>query len=76
MARRKSISLEGTNVQVVSAADLLLMKIIAGRRKDRVDIENILAVQGVPERDYLESWAERLGVAERLTQVLRDFGQR
>jgi hypothetical protein len=55
-------------------ADLILFKLIAGRRTDWVDIDNILAVQGVPEREYLQSWAEKLAVKPRLDQVLREAG--
>ncbi len=43
---------------------------MAGRRKDWVDIDNVVAVQGVPERPYLEQWAATLGVTDRLRRVL------
>ena len=45
-------------------------KLLAGRAKDDLDIRNVLAVQGVPDRDYLESWAGRLNVADRLARIL------
>ena len=51
-----------------------LGKLVAGRRKDWVDIENVLAFQGVPDREYPRSWAERLGVAKRLDRVLGEAG--
>lgn len=39
-----------------------------------VDIDNVVAVQGVPEREYLQRWARRLGVGERLRKVLDAAG--
>jgi hypothetical protein len=74
LTRRKHIDLGRGPISVVSAADLLLFKLVAGRRKDVVDIDNLLTVQGVPERDHLLTWAPRLGVAERLSTVLRERG--
>jgi len=62
--------LAGRGVSIVTAADLILFKLIAGRRKDWVDVDNVIAVQGVPERGYLTEWANRLGVRERLDRVL------
>jgi hypothetical protein len=31
-----------------------------------MDLRNVIAVQGVPEREYLERWAAELGVTDRL----------
>jgi predicted nucleotidyltransferase len=70
LARRIELDLGQGKVPICSAADLVLFKLIAWRRKDRVDLDNILWVQGVPERTYLEHWARILGVEERLRQVL------
>lgn len=72
MRRRVALTVRSRPIWIITAADLILFKLIAGRRKDWVDIDNILAVQGVPEREYLETWAERLGVKPRLEQVLRE----
>lgn len=66
LARRVDIDLGQGNVPICSAADLVLFKLVAWRGKDRIDLDNILWVQGVPERPYLERWARSLGVEERL----------
>ena len=68
--RRVATQVRDAVVYVVSAADLVLFKLIAGRRKDWVDIDNIVAVQGVPEPGYLETWARLLGVEDRLRRIL------
>jgi hypothetical protein len=66
------VPFEDSHIQVVTAADLILFKLMAGRRKDWVDIDNVLAIQGVPERPYLDRWATTLGVADRLHRVLNE----
>jgi hypothetical protein len=57
-------------VPVCSAADLVLFKLVAWRRKDQIDLDDVLWVQGVPERSYLEQWARALGVEDRLHKIL------
>jgi hypothetical protein len=69
-ARRVRARLEGREAWVLSPADLILHKLIAGRPKDLADIQNLLAVQGVPDRDYLEACAADLGVGEELRTAL------
>jgi hypothetical protein len=74
--RARAIRLPGIDAQalVVSPADLVLFKLMADRPKDRVDIQNVLTVQGVPDADYLRAWAQQLGVADRLARALGDAG--
>ena len=39
-----------------------------------MDVRNVLTVQGIPERAYLERWAEELGIADRLQRALASGG--
>ena len=64
IARAESIELAGVDVQVASAEDLLLMKVLAGRPQDEQDIDGLIVAQG--ERldwEYCLSLAEQLGEA-------------
>jgi len=74
--RRVPTEVLGKPCSVASAADVILLKLLSWRDRDRVDIENILLVQGVPDAAYLSDWARRLGVADRLEAALakRDRG--
>lgn len=74
-ARRVPTRIDGIEVAVVSAEDLLLFKLIANRNKDRMDIEDMLLVCGALDAAYLRKWARELGVAERLDQALREAGR-
>jgi hypothetical protein len=62
----------GIVARVITAADLILFKLLADRPKDRLDIQNVLTVQGVPEAAYVREWAERLGVSERWDRALAE----
>lgn len=64
----------GRTLWVVTPADLILFKLLAGRAKDLADVQNLLAVQGAPEPGHLRGWAERLGVTARLEAALVEAG--
>lgn len=73
--RAVTAEIAGRPRRVVTAADLVLFKLLAWRPKDRLDLLNIFTVQGVPEEAYLRAEAERLGVRERLDEILRDWNE-
>ena len=58
----------------MSPADLLLFKLLADRRKDRLDVQNILTVQGTPDPSYLREWATKLGLSAKLHAALAEAG--
>lgn len=45
MARRKQMDIQGVHVSLISPEDLVVTKVLAGRRKDLADIRGILDVQ-------------------------------
>lgn len=70
--RRRALEVEGRNVWFVSAEDLILMKLKAGRPRDFEDVVSVLS----RHRDkldigYLEDWAWRLRVYDELAYVRR-----
>jgi hypothetical protein len=69
--RRVRVRINGTEAWVLTAADLVLHKLLAGRPKDVADVDNILAVQGLPDATYLRSWSERLGVRSALEAAMQ-----
>lgn len=58
IARHVKVPLAGRDVAVVTAADLLLLKLFAGGTQDRWDIEQLLAV--VPDANVREDVESRL----------------
>ena len=59
------------HVWLVSPEDLILLKLIASRPRDFVDIDDVLFVQGSLDEEYLAThWAERLDVLAELEEAL------
>ena len=75
-ARRVRVRIDSRQVWILSAADLVLHKLVAGRAKDRADIQNILLIQGVPDSEYLHAWDKRLDVTDALRQAIAEAGLR
>jgi hypothetical protein len=57
---------------VISPEDLILMKLLANRPRDRADVADLLLVVGEVDGAYLGSWAARLGVERELRDCLAD----
>lgn len=73
--RRVPAEVEGRRLPVVSVEDLLLLKLLSDRTKDRVDVEDLLIVCGPLDPAYLRKWSGHLGITERLDRVLRESGR-
>lgn len=70
MERRGRWELHGRSVWIISAEDLVLLKLVAGRPRDMGDIEDVRFIQGDMDEAYMRYWAERLGVSSELEDVL------
>lgn len=72
--RRVPIDLEGARIWFVSKEDLILSKLLWARQSasemQRRDVQNLLATGA--DRAYLDRWAERLGIAPALKELLHD----
>jgi hypothetical protein len=76
LARSRPLDLGGVEAPVVSAEDLVVMKVLAGRRKDLEDIRSVLAVQGdrldlVRVRDLLGALESATGERKLLARLER-----
>lgn len=75
LARRQRQEAEGWQGWFVTAEDLILLKLLADRPKDRTDVADILFIQGNLDETYLRVWSERLGVVAVLEAALRQSRQ-
>jgi hypothetical protein len=70
-ARRHDIEMSGVKTCIVSREDLILSKLIwakeANSELQRRDVENLL--DDSVDRNYLDRWVERLGVADILREI-------
>ena len=72
MSRRIIDEIEGKPVRLITAEDLILFKLLAGRPRDLLDIKDILFMQGQLDEGYMRRWAAPLGVSEQLEQALAE----
>lgn len=70
MSRRILDEVEGKPVHLITAEDLILFKLLAGRPRDLLDIEDIFFMQGQLDEAYMRRWAGSLGVADQLERML------
>lgn len=70
LARRRTASFAGRQVSVMAPEDLILLKLIAFRRKDQFDVEEILKIARDLDHGYLKAWAKKLDLVERLESFL------
>ena len=72
LGRRRLIPLDMFSVWVASAEDMILLKLKASRDQDFVDVVQIISQQEKAlQLDYLWSWADRLGLEDELSYVLK-----
>lgn len=75
LTRRQRHEAEGLDAWFVSPEDLILLKLLAGRPKDRLDIADIVFIQGALDEAYLRDWATRLDVLPALEESLRPLDE-
>lgn len=68
--RRQRHAGDGWEGWFVSPEDLILLKLLADRPKVRIDIADVLFVQGTLDENYMRTWAARIGVSKILEDVL------
>ena len=70
LSRRITAEIEERKIAVVSPEDLILLKLVANRPRDLLDVADILFVQGELDQAYMHSWALTLGIPDRLEKAL------
>ena len=70
LARRHAEDLDEAAINLVSPEDLILLKLIASRPRDIADVYDILFIQVKLDTDYMRRWATKLGILEKLDEVL------
>jgi hypothetical protein len=73
LARRRREAIDGFSIWFVSPEDLVLLKLVANRPRDLLDVHDVLFTQGQLDREYLGRWAQTLGILDQLKGCLQDF---
>lgn len=76
MGRRKFLEIQGLCLPVISPEDLIVTKILAGRRKDLADVRGVLNEQGDRlDRAYIERLLGELAEALAEPRLLTRFAR-
>jgi len=75
LARRVRMELDTGFAWLVSAEDLIVLKLLAMRPRDVGDILDIFLAQGQLDEHYMRTWAAELGVEDRLRDALSQSDQ-
>ncbi len=70
--RRRKELVEGLMLWVVTVEDLILLKSLAKRPKDMLDIADVRFMQGDLDETYLRTWAATLGIADEFDEIWRE----
>jgi hypothetical protein len=70
LRRARPATIAGKPLRVMAPEDIIILKLIAKRRKDLADVEEIVSLCKDLDVDYLRDWAGRLSVGEALTEFL------
>jgi hypothetical protein len=71
LQRRQRHQAGGLAAWFVGPEDLVLLKLLAARPKDLVDVGDVIFIQGQLDEAYLQRWAGELGVSAALDEALR-----
>lgn len=70
LARRIEVAIGDRSLWVVTPEDLILLKLLASRPRDLLDVADIQFTQGELDESYMRTWAQSLGIADRLERAL------
>lgn len=57
-------------LSVATPEDLVLLKLMAARPRDLIDVADLFFIQGPMDVVYMRRWARRLGVTDRLENMI------
>lgn len=76
LSRREYAEVDETlKLAVVSPEDLIVLKVLSGRPRDAIDVQDVLFIQGAMAPKYMRHWTEKLGVLQILEESLRKFDE-
>jgi Nucleotidyltransferase of unknown function (DUF6036) len=72
LQRRRMAEVEERALWIASPEDLVLLKLLAGRPRDLIDVNDVLFTQAPLDVEYMRRWAGELGVEGALERALAE----
>jgi hypothetical protein len=70
LKRRRLAEVEGRRLWLASPEDLVLLKLIAGRPRDLIDVADVFFTQAPLDEMYMRHWAKLFKIESKLEQAL------
>ena len=71
--RSQSLSLGGVQLRLPTPEDLIILKAVAHRPKDLLDIESVLATQPGLDKEYIRTWVQQFAEALEMPELWDDL---
>ena len=71
--RSQSLSLGGVQLRLPTPEDLIILKAVAHRPKDLLDIESVLATQPTLDKEYIRTWVQQFAEALEMPELWDDL---
>lgn len=63
LRRKQTVRLANFSVNITTPEDLIILKLLSGRRQDNLDVEKIFEIQRENlDMEYIRKWSEKLGI--------------
>lgn len=76
VARSQSLYLGGLQLRLPSPEDLIILKAVAHRPQDMLDIDSVLASQPALDKKYIRSWVQQFAEALEMPELWEDLSVR
>jgi hypothetical protein len=71
--RKKTMPFLGADRAILTAEDMILLKLLAWRRKDAADMEDLVRLNAKLDRTYVMKWAGRMELTARMEEFFREI---
>jgi Nucleotidyl transferase of unknown function (DUF2204) len=69
VARSRSLAMGGLQLRLPSPEDLIILKAVAHRPQDLLDIDSVLASQPVLDKEYIRVWVQQFAEALEMPEL-------
>jgi len=75
MARRIAVEVTDRKYWIATPEDLVLLKLLANRPRDRLDVADLFFITSQLDLTYLRNWADRLQIRDKLEAIMKEAGE-
>jgi len=69
------VEAEGQNYWIATAEDIVLLKLLASRPRDRLDVADLFFISGQLDLAYLRKWTDNLAIRSEVEAAVEEAKQ-